>query len=224
MSDSNPFLGKKLADISSLFSKKYNLGFIAVRSKDCNTTASDESGVDVPNSPNSIGEINEGIELVVAADLNDELDQEKPIEVQKSNTELFFDKITSSSVSDHILHYGDVILCVANSDEIEKLRGNRDFFVISTVGRLPKPLDLWNSLAVIIFIAMMILVATERIAMCPAALTVTCVYFIGGWITFDEIPKLVNIRLLIFGFIPDVLYWLAASALISVVYPFDKYP
>lgn len=195
VSDSNPFLGQKLADISSLFSKKYNVGLIAVRSKDWNNADTNDTD-DLPNSPNSIGETNDGVELVVSSELVDDLEEEKPIEAPKSNTELFLAKITSSTVSDHILHYGDVVLCVANSDEIEKLRGNRDFFVVSTVGHLPKPLDLWNSIAVVIFIAMMVLVATERIAMCPAALTVTCVYFIGGWIKFDEIPKLVNIRLL----------------------------
>jgi hypothetical protein len=42
---------------------------------------------------------------------------------------------------------------------------------------------------------MMILVATEMIAMCPAALTVTCVFFLGGWVSYKEIPKLVDIRL-----------------------------
>jgi di/tricarboxylate transporter len=101
-----------------------------------------------------------------------------------------------STVSEHILTYGDVILCVADVTNLSTLQTSSDFFVVSTVGHLPKPLDLWNSLAVVIFLAMMILVATEMIAMCPAALTVTCVFFLGGWVSYKEIPKLVDIRLL----------------------------
>jgi di/tricarboxylate transporter len=171
---------------------------IAVRSKDWNNSEAApvvEDDSEFPNSPSSVGEP-EGVELVIASKSNEGLEEDSTIHVEKSNTELMFEKMMGSQVSEHVLHYGDVVLCIANSVEVEKLRGNRDFFVISTVGRLPKPLDLWNSIAVVIFLAMMILVATERIAMCPAALTVTCVYFIGGWIKYDEIPRLINLRLL----------------------------
>lgn len=193
VSDSNPFLGKKVSEISSLFSEKYTVGLIAVRSKDWDTSEVPQmmNDSEIPNSPSSIGE--EGVELVESSE---GLQEDQTINVQKSKTELIFERLAQSHVSEHILHYGDVVLCIANSDEVEKLKGNRDFFVVSTVGRLPKPLDLWNSIAVVIFLAMMLLVATERIAMCPAALTVTCVYFIGGWIKYDEIPRLVNLRLL----------------------------
>jgi hypothetical protein len=193
VSDSNPFLGKKISEIASLFSEKYKVGLIAVRSKDWNTSEAPQANdSETPNSPSSIGET-EGVELVESSE---GLEEDSTINVQKSNTELMFEKMTRSHTAEHILHYGDVVLCIANSDEVEKLKGNRDFFVVSTVGRLPKPLDLWNSIAVVIFLAMMILVATERIAMCPAALTVTCVYFLGGWIKYDEIPRLINLRLL----------------------------
>jgi hypothetical protein len=198
--------------MSTIFSEHYKVGLIAVRSKDWNSTNPDtpegalqnHSSLDAEPSPSSPSE---GVELTVRSTSDEdqlregetaeeEEEDDSKITVQKSETQLFFEKISGHTVSEHVLHYGDVVLCVANSSQLVDLQTSSDFFVVSTVGDLPKPLDLWNSLAVLIFMAMMLLVATENIDMCPAALTVTCVYFIGGWVTYKEIPKLVDIRLL----------------------------
>lgn len=202
ISDSNPFLGKKLSEISSLFSDKYKVGIIAVRSKDWNSdTETTHKGDDIVNETSIAIQLDEGVELTSQSSeqkvaTEEEQSNDQTIQVQKTETQLFFEKLTTRPVGEHILQYGDVILCVAESSSLQNLQTSRDFFVVSTVGNLPKPLDYWNSVAVVIFLVMMILVATENIDMCPAALTVTCVFFIGGWVKYHEIPKLVDIRLL----------------------------
>ncbi|RYH05325.1 TRAP transporter large permease subunit [archaeon] len=68
--------------------------------------------------------------------------------------------------------------------------------MVSSVGALPKPLTFYSLFPLFIFMTMLVLVASEYISMCPAALTVTAVYFMGGWIKPDDIPKMVDIRLL----------------------------
>jgi hypothetical protein len=223
VSDSNPFLGKKLSEVSALFSEKYKVGLIAVRSKDWNSGAQNNNNdSDNSNKKNNnpdgtenqnnlrIDDMSDGFELSLKAPeviikleegkegeaLAGGVDGDEPITAIRSETQLFFERMTRTNVSEHILRYGDVILCVAQSSLLQNLQTSPDFFVVSTVGSLPKPLDLWNCIAVLIFMTMMILVASEMIEMCPAALTVTCVFFIGGWVKYHEIPKLVDLRLL----------------------------
>eukprot|EP01040_Poterioochromonas_malhamensis_P001712 gene1714-1817_t len=100
------------------------------------------------------------------------------------------------TVSEHILTLGDVILCVTNVKNLNALSRNRDFFVVSSVGSLPKPLSFYTLIPVICFIAMLILVACETIDICPAALALTAFFFMGGWIVPEDIPVMVDIRLL----------------------------
>jgi di/tricarboxylate transporter len=99
-------------------------------------------------------------------------------------------------VSEHVLRTGDVVMCVTDSKQVEGLKINRDFLVVSTVGALPTPISPYSIVPVVVFVAMLILVATESIDMCPAALTVAAVFFMGGWITYEEIPRLIDLRLL----------------------------
>ena len=99
-------------------------------------------------------------------------------------------------ISDHRLSYGDIILCVTNEKQVRKLSSCRDFFVVSTVGALPKPLTWYTLIPVVLFIVMLIVVALEYIDICPAALALTAIFFIGGWIHPDDITSMVDIRLL----------------------------
>ena len=65
------------------------------------------------------------------------------------------------------------------------------------MGSLPKPLDFYKCIPVAIFIAMLIIVATENIDMCSASLTVAVVFLLGGWVKTNEIPELVDVKLLL---------------------------
>jgi di/tricarboxylate transporter len=100
-------------------------------------------------------------------------------------------------VSDHVLTYGDIILCVSRSKEVENITKSRDFFVVPTLGSLPKPLTFYKSIPVANFIAMLIIVATENIDTYSASLTVATVFLLGGWVETKEIPDLVDIKLLL---------------------------
>mmetsp|Transcript_11471 Transcript_11471/g.15798 ORF Transcript_11471/g.15798 Transcript_11471/m.15798 type:complete len:792 (-) Transcript_11471:85-2460(-) len=195
LSDSNPFIGRPVNEVSVAFAERYNIGVITVRAKDWGSFSGEDdadksSGNDTKAevSSNSITEA--GIQMVDQSEPKDERSSET-----KEDAELI-PGLKSISISNHVLGYGDVVLCVANEKDVDKLAHNRDFFVVSTVGALPKPLTLYSLIPLLVFIVLLILVASEFIEMCPAALTVTAFFFMGGWIKPEEIPVMVDIRLL----------------------------
>lgn len=200
VSDSNPFLGKKLKDITADFSERYSAGLITVRAKDWNMSgeADEKNSVeDGGNEGHATGatalvpsdDPAGGIELTQVNGSNGSVDDQQ----RKS---LVHEQHAKVSISDHVLAYGDVVLVVTNTKQVEKLSHDRDFFVVSTVGSLPKPLTFYGLIPLFLFAALLCIVASEFIEMCPAALTLTAVYFMGGWIKPDDIPKMVDIRLL----------------------------
>lgn len=196
ISDSNPFLGKRLKDISTAFAEKYNAGLITVRGKNWNMM--DEAKEEKEDSSEDGGSARSTGSVALVPS-----DEDTGIELAPSSTDeassqahLMHSPHAKVSISDHILAYGDVILAVTETKEVDKLQRNPDFFVVSTVGSLPKPLSFYSLIPLFLFALMLCLVASEFITMCAAALTVTAVYFIGGWITADDIPAMVNIRLL----------------------------
>jgi len=203
LSDTNPFIGQKVIEVSGPFAEKYNAGLITVRAKVWGAlTASGEDKEKVKRkvtaTESSSNSINRDLEEIESLNHVEELTAypvEDRISESKEDSELI-PGLKSISISNHVLGYGDVILCVANEKDVDKLSHNRDFFVVSTVGALPKPLTFYSLIPLLVFIVLLILVATECIEMCPAALTVTAFFFMGGWIKPEEIPTLVDIRLL----------------------------
>lgn len=211
VSDSNPLIGKRVADLSVAFAEKYRAGLITVRPKNFGY---DHLAADDEGSSEEKGKENGnkgGFKVVSTTDGNIELQNvtvAQPAIATKSDQETQDLKDYNASVeknrafykdtviSEHILSYGDTILCVTSEKDIADLKVNRDFFVVSSVGELPKPLEFYTMIPVLVFIAMLLLVATECIEMCPAALTVTAFFFMGKWILPEDIPKLVDIRLL----------------------------
>ena len=89
-----------------------------------------------------------------------------------------------------------MVLCLAKSSDIEELKGNRDFFVASTVGSVPPVMSIYGMIPVAVFVIMICAVAAEKIRMCPAALCAVAIFFIGGWLKAADVPKLVDLRLL----------------------------
>jgi len=114
-----------------------------------------------------------------------------------AETASFMQNNPNLSVSDHVLGYGDIILCVTNGKEVDNMTNSKEFFVVSSVGALPKPLTFFKTIPVVIFGAMLIIVATEQIDMCSASLTCAVVFLLGGWVKTKEIPKLVDVNLLL---------------------------
>lgn len=240
LSDSNPFLGKRVADISAPFAEKYHAGLITVRPKLFGFTEDDNAAAkkDDASSASSIAAAaasDDGLSSVtsrarIAVPTNDSDDYQIGGDIEMAPTTTAANgqqqrrksssttpAVTSNSqdmaafhasveanrkmykdtlISEHFLGYGDTILCVTSEKDLVDLKASRDFFVVSSVGELPQPLDCYKLIPVLIFIVMLILVACELIEMSPAALTVTAVFFMGKWILPEDIPKLVDIRLL----------------------------
>lgn len=210
VSDANPFVGQKVSDISADFGDKYKAALITVRPKDFGhllSAGSHSSKRDVESDSESKAQSETvvvaeeaGVELVdvsaKSADDQEKIALEKEVKAEEElsrNAKALHAQVV---VSDHVLRYGDTLLAVTNKKNIEELSHNRDFFIVSSVGKLPKPLDWYTMIPVVVFVAMLICVACEIIDMCPAALTVTAFFFMGGWIKPQEIPKLVDVRLL----------------------------
>ncbi|RYG66008.1 hypothetical protein EON64_10740 [archaeon] len=213
-------MGKKVKDIAKDWGERYNAGVITVRAKDwaLEEDGSDKNSDDGEGSGSaSKGGAAEGRSLVPSSDPELEMVQLRGFEVErledraqsgaqdkaegistpsKDSSRLVSELHSKVSISEHVLQYGDVVLCVTNSKEVEAMQRNKEFFVVSSVGALPKPLTFYSLFPLFIFMTMLVLVASEYIEMCPAALTVTAVYFMGGWIKPDDIPKMVDIRLL----------------------------
>ena len=99
-------------------------------------------------------------------------------------------------VSDHSLAYGDTILGITNMKNVQNLSNNKDFYVTSTVGSLVKPLTFYALFPLLLFVGMLIVVALELIDICPASLMLVSIFFVGGWLNPTEIPKVVDLRLL----------------------------
>lgn len=189
VSDSNPFLGRKVSTISREFGEKYQAGLITVRGKDWgiedeakNSEASPEEKEPLANDIEVVAKV---IEDSAELGTNNESSEKNPNSPKDIR-----------SISEHILGYGDIILCVTNEKQVEGLHHNKDFFVVSPVGELPIPMTFYSFFPVAIFLTMLILAATETLDICPGALMAASFFFIGGWITADDIPKMIDIRLL----------------------------
>jgi di/tricarboxylate transporter len=208
LSDSSPLVGMRVEDATPIFAERYKAGLITVRGKNWGVDA--ESAASSPSVAESKSETqqNNSDEIVRSGDvqdptvLGDSADPGSGIELKSSGAAKESVSVATEDrrkhvvVSEHILQYGDTVLCVTSRKNVDNLTKTRDFFVVSTVGDLPKPITLYSFFPLIIFVAMLAVVAAEMIEMCPAALTVTAFFFMGGWIKPKDIPKMVDIRLL----------------------------
>jgi di/tricarboxylate transporter len=213
ISDKNPYIGKKVHDVAQEFSQTYQAGLITVRGKEWGTLLT----TDGKKSPeNQTGNQASGYELATSNEIEEEVIVDSQIEMtdlsnnnnlspdtndQRSNSEagssLIHDKsLEVPSVSDHVLAPGDVVLCVTNQKNVEELSGNRDFFVVSTVGALPKPLTFWGVIPVFCFLGLLVIAANELIDICPLSMTLAAFFFMGGWLVPKDITRYVDLRLL----------------------------
>jgi di/tricarboxylate transporter len=76
------------------------------------------------------------------------------------------------------------------------MRRDSSFMVISTVGEMPHPLTMYSFFPVLVFVVMLVLAATETIDIAIASMIVAAFFLIGGWVKAEEIPTLVDLRLL----------------------------
>ncbi len=211
ISDSNPFRGMKISEIKPLFAKKYNAGLITVRGKDWGriseetVNASEESSkkeelTTDANETSHVASQNQDVEMtaVVAAETTNDNENDTAARVENADKKsVSTTPSNTAAVSDHVLAYGDCVLIVTNKKNIEALQKDSDFFVVSTVGSLPKPLTLYGLIPLVVFLLMICLAAANMVDICPGAMITAAFFFIGGWIEAKDIPKMVDVRLLL---------------------------
>lgn len=201
ISDSNPLIGQKMSQVAQKFPEIYKATVITVRPKNWGKISDEMQHLDdflhgenhdgynpangeeehhVPSLRNDIADVTAGdIEL---ANFD-------------GSSKLIDNQATSIVVSDHVLGAGDLVLAVCPEGERDNMKTNGDFYVVSTVGSLPKPMTLYTLLPLFLFMLMLSLVAAQFITMIAATLVATALFFLCGWATPEEIPKLVDLRL-----------------------------
>jgi di/tricarboxylate transporter len=214
ISDTNPFLGKKVSEMAKEFHEIYQAALITVRGRDwiefSNEDTENLPGIDAGHLPVSTAEDpanNPRMSLAITTNESEiELGSstaEMPkkfllsTESDKGAKEATKEQLEVPTISEHIITLGDVVLCVTNEKQVVNFNRNRDFFVVSSVGSLPKSLTLYGLFPVLVFMAMMVCVACELIDICPCAVAVMVFFFMGGWIVPEDIPALVDVRLLV---------------------------
>lgn len=171
LSDQNPFIGRVLRECSAEFSLKYKVAVISARSRN----SVDSQPDDTPDE--------------VDSQLNDE---DAALE-EKAET-IPFNHPTSHDI---VLGVGDAILCLAKTSDIASLvNDTKGFYVTTTIGAVPVPMSIYGLIPVVFFVAMICLVAAEKISMAPASIAVSAVLFLGGWLRGKDIVELVDLRLL----------------------------
>ena len=183
VSDSNPFLGRKVSELGAEFTEVYNAAILTVKGKNWDAHADKISSA----------QTNEEQKDESAADAKTD-EESTDIATKYLDIKLLLPE--AGTVSDHILGYGDTILVVTTAKNISNLKASRDFFVVSPVGEVPIPMTLYTFIPVVIFFIMLILAATETLDIAAGSMMVAAFFFLGGWIKAEEIPKLIDLRLL----------------------------
>ena len=202
ISDSNPYIGQKLSVFASSFANKYKVGVITVRAKDWGQEKQTDNSIPVAQNDESTKpeggarqSVGVGVELT-EVNATATATATATADAGSTHPEKDLKSAANTKVGEHQLSCGDIVLGVTNSKEISSLSQSRDFFVVSTVGSLPMPITFHSFMPIILFILMLIMVALEYVDICPASMLFASLIFIGGWIKADEIPKLVDLRLL----------------------------
>jgi di/tricarboxylate transporter len=219
LSHTNPFLGKKFGDISKEFSETYEVAIITSRSRcwhlghgvhapaharaaaSAKDSPSEESSADVALQETRPSE---GIELVQAPVRNGDNTSELPAGAgagaeatsSKDNDSIANTPSNLATMRNHVLEEGDVLLVLGKKRNLGKLQHNPDFFAVSGVGSVPKPMTLWSLIPTVSFIICLSLVAAKYIDVCAAALAMAAFVCLGGWIKSEEIPKLLDMKVL----------------------------
>jgi di/tricarboxylate transporter len=191
VSDSNPLIGQKMSQVAKKFPEIYKATVITVRPKNWG------------NVPILNGENHEGDTLLANAEhhvqpvnvIEDVTTGDIELANFDGSSQLVDDKAISIVVSDHVLGAGDLVLAVCPEGERDNMKTNGDFYVVSTVDSLPKPMNLYTLIPLILFMLMLSLVAAQFITMIAATLVATALFFLCGWVKAEEIPKLVDLRL-----------------------------
>ncbi|CAM9900128.1 unnamed protein product, partial [Sphacelaria rigidula] len=91
---------------------------------------------------------------------------------------------------------GDVILVLAQEEFMEKFASTKDFFLLTKVGSVPKPVRPFDYLPLLAFLAMLVVVLLD-VEMVQAAFSAGAILIFGGWIDAKQTVGYVDWALLL---------------------------
>jgi di/tricarboxylate transporter len=193
VSNQNPFVGKNMGACCVEFAAKYKVGIISTRSRGQDAAAAGDAEAELEERGQRSGSQGSSSSSLGGRGSDEEAAGES---TEFNATAAFKAAAHHTDSKSVVLAAGDMVLCLAKTSDIPELKSNRDFFVASTVGSVPPVMSYYGMIPVFVFLLMIISVATENIRMAPAALTATGLFFLGGWLVPADIPKMVDLRLL----------------------------
>mmetsp|Transcript_10053 Transcript_10053/g.15124 ORF Transcript_10053/g.15124 Transcript_10053/m.15124 type:complete len:720 (-) Transcript_10053:28-2187(-) len=171
----NKFDGRSVATMRAQFSKVYGGNVIAVRRKD--------QGDDDNLRANSTGS---GIQFSPLRPVKDENHE------NSENTDMLSQRLNA----------GDLVLVLAKDEFAETWKHktgalHKDFFIISSVGKVSDPVRWVDYIPIAIFIGMLVWVVIEEIDMVQAAMAAAVVLIVFGFISAKEAVQYVDWSLLL---------------------------
>ncbi|CBN75624.1 TrkA-C domain protein [Ectocarpus siliculosus] len=91
---------------------------------------------------------------------------------------------------------GDVVLVLAKEEFMEKYGSSRDFFLLTKVGSVPKPVRYYDYLPLLAFVGMLVWVLLDA-EMVQAAFTAGAILIFGGWVDAKKTVGFVDWSLLL---------------------------
>jgi di/tricarboxylate transporter len=92
----------------------------------------------------------------------------------------------------------DTILCIGNAATRKALQESGEFLSVHLTGPpVPEKPSLFSMIPVLSFVGALVAVASGVLSMAVAALVLTALCLLGGWVKINEVPKLVDVRLLL---------------------------
>lgn len=118
-------------------------------------------------------------------------------ESHHDDEDLLLDPAKYDGAAAHEIEVGDVILAVVSLTELPNLTANKEFFAVSTVGKIPTPVTPYSFVPVVLFFVVLIVVALGYLNMCAASLLLVAIYFALGFLTTNDIRTMIDIKLMV---------------------------
>ena len=109
---------------------------------------------------------------------------------------LFDEKHPFNDTSSVQITVGTPICILTSEKNYERLMNDPGFICVNKLTTLRDPASYWTFFPFIIFMTIVSLVAAEQVEMCPAALAMASILFVGGWLKPEDITHYVDLRLL----------------------------
>eukprot|EP00903_Cladosiphon_okamuranus_P007706 g7468.t1 len=118
------------------------------------------------------------------------------IRLSRKNTNTTIQADDDKDVTESSFKAGDVVLVLAKEEFMEKYGASKDFFLLTKVGSVPKPVRYFDYLPLLAFLGMLIWVLLDA-DMVQAAFTAGAILIFGGWVDAKKAVGYVDWSLLL---------------------------